>query len=177
LLLFVFVGFPNFVQWECLFLYAKVTFVSEKTNICTKKVAFMDLSLADRAKIVAQYLSNKEGITQAQLGEKMGYSNRSAFSAVLNGLKTMPANFCERLASLDPVINPDFLSGKSDEMLRPESGQPAAPGLSTKQPGASGIYLPLELVKMFTDMSETIKSQQETISHLVGKRASGEKAI
>ena len=41
------------------------------------RVAFMELSLADRAKIVAQYLSNKEGITQAQLGEKMGYSNRS----------------------------------------------------------------------------------------------------
>ena len=141
----------------------------------------MELSLADRAKIVAQYLSNKEGITQAQLGEKMGYSNRSAFSAVLNGLKTMPANFCERLASLDPVIdpeiNPDFLTGKSDEMLRPESGQPAAPGLSTKQPGASGIYLPLELVKMFTDMSETIKSQQETIRLLVGKGDADVKAM
>lgn len=137
----------------------------------------MDLSLADRAKIVAQYLSNKKGITQAQLGEKMGYSNRSAFSAVLNGLKTMPANFCERLTSLDPVINPDFLSGKSDEMLRPESGQPPVPELSFKQPAASGVYLPLELVKLFTNLSDTIRSQQETIRLLVGKGDSDAKAM
>lgn len=134
----------------------------------------MDLSLADRAKIVAQYLSNKEGITQAQLGEKMGYSNRSAFSAVLNGLKTMPANFCERLASLDPVINPDFLSGKSDEMLLTDCCQRVAPGLAPRQPVASGVYIPIELVKMFTNMSDTIKSQQDMICDLVGKKASGQ---
>lgn len=137
----------------------------------------MDLSPADRAKIVVQYLSNKEGITQAQLGEKMGYSNRSAFSAVLNGLKAMPANFRERLASLDPVINPDFLSGKSDEMLRQGAEQPVVPELFQSRQGASGVYLPLELVKLFTNLSDTIRSQQETIRLLVGKGDADVKAM
>lgn len=138
----------------------------------------MDLSPAERARIVVRYLAKKSGITQAQVGQKMGYTNKSAFSAVINAQKTLPVKFGERLAALDPEINPDFLSGKSDEMLRPEYAQPTIPEIFEKQhERPSGVYLPLELVKMFTALSETLRSQQETIRMLVGKGESGAKVM
>lgn len=138
----------------------------------------MELTLPERAKLVVRYLSQKLGVTQAEIGEKMGYSNRSAFSAVLNGLKVLPVKFGEKLASLDDEINPDFLAGSSDEMLRPELAQPPVPEIFTKQQERpSGVYLPLELVKMFTDLSETIRSQQETIKALVVKKDLDSKAM
>ncbi len=142
----------------------------------------MELSSAERAKIVVRYLAKKSGITQAEVGQKMGYTNKSAFSGVLNGQRILPRKFCERLASLDPEINPAFLSGDSDDMLLPGKDQPAIPEMYNPMPRheqdrPSGIYLPLELVKMFTDMSETIKSQQETIRLLVGKGDADVKAM
>lgn len=138
----------------------------------------MDLSLAERARIVVRYLAKKEGITQAEVGQKIGYTNKSAFSSVINGQKTLPVKFGEKLAALDKEINPDFLAGTSDEMLRPEFAQPTVPEMILKkQERPSGIYLPLELVKMFTDLSDTIRSQQETIRTLVGKGESGAKVM
>lgn len=137
----------------------------------------MELSSAERAKIVVRYLAKKSGITQAEVGQKMGYTNKSAFSGVLNGQRILPRKFCERLASLDPEINPAFLSGESDEMLLPGHKQPTVPELFAKQPSASGVYLPLELVKLFTNLSDTIRSQQETIRLLVGKGDADVKAM
>jgi len=130
----------------------------------------MDLTLAERAQIVVRYIAKKNGITQAEVGAKLGYTNKSALSAVLNGQKTLPVKFGEKLAALDQEINPAFLSGDSDEMLRPEYAQPTVPEIiAKKQERQSGVYLPLELVQMFTDLSSTIRSQQETIRLLVGK--------
>ena len=138
----------------------------------------MDLTLAERAQIVIRYIAKKAGTTQAEIGKKIGYSNKSALSAVLNGQKTLPAKFGEKLAALDPEINPAFLSGESDEMLRPEYAQPPVPEMfARKQERPAGVYLPLELVKMFTDLSATVRSQQETIRLLVGKGAPDAKAI
>ncbi len=138
----------------------------------------MDFSPAERARIVVRYLAKKQGITQAEIGKRMGYGNKSAFSAVLNGQKALPVKFGERLAALDKEVNPDFLAGSSDEMLRPELAQPPVPEIFTKQQERpSGVYLPLELVKMFTDLSETIRSQQETIKALVVKKDLDSKAM
>ena len=138
----------------------------------------MEFSPAERARIVVRYLAKKQGITQAEIGVRLGYSNTSAFSAVLNGQKTLPVKFGEKLAALDNEINPDFLAGTSDEMIRPEFANPPVPEIFTKQQERpSGVYLPLELVKMFTDMSETIRSQQETIKGLVGKKRLDSEAI
>lgn len=129
----------------------------------------MTLTTTERAQVVARYLAKSGGITQAQVGARMGYSNKSAFSAVLNGLKPMPAKFCEKLAALDPAINPDFLSGASDEMLRPVPGSPAP------APASAGVFIPSELVQMFSDLAATIRSQQETIRTLTERRPSVEK--
>ena len=137
----------------------------------------MGLSQSERAKIVVRYLAQKAGIKQFDIGRKMGYTNKSAFSSVIGGEKVLPRKFCERLAALDPEINPDFIIGKSDEMLRQGAEQPFVPELSFKQPASSGVYLPLELVKLFTNLSDTIRSQQETIRILAVKGDADEKAM
>ena len=147
----------------------------------------MTLTLADRAKIVVRYLAKKQGVTQSKIGQMIGYNNKTAFSGVLNGLKTMPKKFGEKLAALDPEINPAFLDGSSEEMLLDTSEQPAMPekfinqasmarpSVQTVKPGS--IVIPPELAQMFTQLStmifsqqETIHSQQETIRLLVGDK-------
>lgn len=140
----------------------------------------MELTQSERAKIVVRYLAKKSGITMFEVGQKLGYTNKSAFSSIIGGEKTLPKKFTDKLAALDPEINPDFLTGKSDEMLRPGYSQPDVPELlATGQPASkpSGVYLPLELVRLFTNLSDTIRSQQETIRLLAGKGAADEKAI
>ena len=131
----------------------------------------MQLTPAERAQAVVRYLAKKLGVTQAQIGERIGYTNRSALSAVLTGAKVLPQNFGGKLASLDPEINPAFLSGESDEMLRPGSDQPFVPESPRPVPdsGAAGVFLPPEAVQMFRDLSATVRSQQETIRLLLSQ--------
>ena len=132
----------------------------------------MQLSPAERAQAVVKYLAKKFGVTQAQIGERIGYTNKSALSTVLNGGKALPKKFGEKLSALDPEINPDFLTGESEEMLRPGGDQPFIPG-SPRQPSAdvpAGIYLPAECVRMFSDLSAAVRSQQETIRMLLSQK-------
>lgn len=133
----------------------------------------MELTQSERAKIVVRYLAKKSGITMFEIGQKLGYTNKSAFSTIIGGQKTLPRKFCDKLAALDPEINPAFLEGKSDEMLRPGYTQPDVPELLAAGPVVkpSGVYLPLELVQMFTELSATVRSQQETIRLLIGEKA------
>ena len=139
----------------------------------------MELTQSERAKIVVRYLAKKSGITMFEVGQKLGYTNKSAFSSIIGGEKTLPKKFTDKLAALDPEINPAFLVGKSDEMLRPGYAQTGLPEvLEAGQQGSkpSGVYLPLELVRLFTNLSDTIRSQQETIRLLAGKGDSDAKA-
>ena len=137
----------------------------------------MGFSQSERAKIVVRYLAKKQGITLFEVGQQMGYTNRSAFSSVLGGQKDVPRRFIDRLTKVFPEINPGFILGKSDEMLRPGYDQPAVPELIGAHGQASGVYLPLELVKLFTNLSDTIRSQQETIRLLAGKKDADTKAM
>ena len=139
----------------------------------------MSLTPSERARAVVRYLARKQGITQAQVGQKIGYTNKTSFSAVIGGHKALPETFGERLAALDPEINPAFLTGASDEMLRPGNPQPPVEEQFAAPPEKpAGVYLPLELVKMFTALSETVRSQQETIRYLVaGKGDTGASAM
>lgn len=100
----------------------------------------MELLPHERAQAVVRYLAKKNGITQAQVGLRLGYTNKSALSAVLNGSKPLPEKFCAKLAALDPSINPDFLAGTSDEMLRPGFDQPAVLPTGSQQVTPSGPH-------------------------------------
>ena len=131
----------------------------------------MDMTLAERAQAVVRFLAKKTGRKQFEIARDLGYTNKSAFSAVMNGKSPVPKQFPQKLASLDPCINIDFLTGASDEMLLPGYDSPTIPrtgGLQTPpQHQGTGVWLPAELVRMFTDMSATIRSQQETIRALL----------
>ena len=131
----------------------------------------MDMTLAERTQAVVRYLAKKTKKTQFEIGQELGYTNKSSFSAVLNGKSPIPKMLPKRLAALDPSVNLDFLLGISDEMLMPgysrhtetTGGNQAPP-----QHQGTGVWLPAELVRMFTDMSATIRSQQETIRAMLG---------
>lgn len=135
----------------------------------------MDMTLAERAQAVVRFLAKKTGKKQFEIAQELGYNNKSAFSAVLNGKSPVPKQFPQRLAALDPSLNPDFLTGASDEMLLPGFDSPTIPrtgGNQTPPPTEAGVWLPIELVRMFTDMSATIRSQQETIRQLLSSTES-----
>lgn len=126
----------------------------------------MDLTPHERAQAVVRYLAKKNGLTQAQIGLQIGYTNKSALSSVLNGLKPLPAKFGEKLTGLDPSINPAFLSGESNEMLLPGSDQPAVPPAFGKiaPGGPAGVFISSEqLLQMLTTLTDAVRSQQETI--------------
>ncbi len=134
----------------------------------------MDLTLADRCRMVVKWIAEQKKITMSQVGELIGYNNASSFSQVLNSKRDMPSTFPERIASLDPRINIDFLTGDSDDMLLTGDDLPA-PGGQVKRQGkppkdSSGAYLPPELMQMFSDLSAAVRGQQETIDYLIKNR-------
>lgn len=141
----------------------------------------MVLTLAERARAVVQYLAGQTGKKQHEIGQLVGFNNRSAFSQILNGHKSMPKTMPERLSSLDPRINILFLTGESDDMLISPSGEPETPRILTQSllggksstekvnSPENGVFVPAELVQMITDLSATIKDQQKMITLLVEK--------
>lgn len=134
----------------------------------------MDFSGAERIKAVVKWYSGQTGKTQREIGGSIGYPKDSIFSQFLNGHKEIPKALPEKIASLDPRINIDYLTGDSDDMLLPGNVQPVPGELvkrtekPTKQ--TSGVYLPTELVQMFSDLSAAVRSQQETIDYLIKNR-------
>ena len=124
----------------------------------------MELLPNERAQAVVRYLAKKNSTSQKQVGLRLGYTNKSALSAVLNGSKPLPEKFCAKLAALDPSINPDFLAGTSDEMLRPGFDQPAIQPTGARQVTPSGVLIPYDqLLQMLSSLSQDVSSQQETI--------------
>lgn len=129
----------------------------------------MVLSRSDRCRMVVKWLSEQRKIPMSKVGELIGYNNASSFSQVLNDKRDIPSTFPDRIASLDPRINIDFLTGESDEMLLPGNTQPETDELAKRQSKAreSGVYMPPELLQMFADLSSTVRDQQQLISTLI----------
>lgn len=142
----------------------------------------MELSHAERLKTVVRWLTVALGKTQEDIARACGYENGSYFSQLLNGKKQSASSLDDKLAAMHPDLNVEYLRGNSDDMFRTGSGQPSvatapvAQGRKEKQPTA-GVFVPAELVQMFADLAATVRSQQETISTLVGKRDAGVKAM
>ena len=127
----------------------------------------MELSQSERLRLVVRWLASEKGVNQADIGQMVGYSNRSAFSQVLNGKKGVPASLEQKIAALDPRINIDFLSGVSDEMLLGEGA--VDPPVREERPAYPrvGIYVPPEFVEMVTDLTAVVREQQTMIKNLV----------
>lgn len=143
----------------------------------------MDLSHAERLKTVVRWLTVALGKTQEDIARACGYENGSYFSQLLNGKKQIASSLDEKLAAMHPDLNVEYLRGNSEDMFLPGSGQPpvasAAIGQGRKErpTAAEGVFVPAELVQMFADLAATVRSQQETISTLVGKGDAGVKAM
>lgn len=141
----------------------------------------MVLSQNERIRAVVKWYSGVSHLTQKKIGEGLGYPNEFIFSQILNGHKGIPKALPGKIAALDERINPLFLIGESDEMLKQGNEQPNPDSLIKKalepkpRMDQPGVFLPSEMVQMFTDLSATVRSQQETISLLV-KAAVGEAA-
>lgn len=73
----------------------------------------------DRYKILIRYIIS-EGLASSQkdLGAKIGYTNESAFSQVINGKAIEPKNFIDKLKSILPDINDQWLLTGEGEMLK-----------------------------------------------------------
>lgn len=146
----------------------------------------MELSHPERLKAVVRWLSVALGKTQGEIARDCGYENGTYFSQLLNGRKPVAASLDEKLAAMHPDLNLEYLRGTSDSMFLPGTGHPATapeilvPAKEPRQPKApaeGGVWLPAELVQMFTDLSATVRSQQETIRLLVGKGDAGAQAM
>ena len=135
----------------------------------------MDMTKAERAQAVVRFLAKKTHCTQFEIGQQLGYTNKSAFSAVLNGKSPIPKTFPQRLASLDPEISLAFLLGESDDMILASSPDDSLQTPPQQTAPSTGVWLPIELVRMFTDMSATIRSQQETIRAMLDRDATDSK--
>ena len=107
---------------------------------------------SERARAVVRWLMGQTGKKQEEIGRELGFQKKASFSAVLTGKVKVPQRLPTDLAALDPRINVDYLTGKSDEMLLPSG---SAPGGDVVLSGAA--------MKLLTDMMATIRSQQETI--------------
>lgn len=138
----------------------------------------MTLTHADRVKAVVKWLKTILGKTQVEIAEMCGYPNGAYFSMLLNGRKPIAASLDEKLAALHPSLNIEFLRGTSDEMFVNGAGE-VAPPVEPSVPDPEedprearkpeGLFVPVELVQMFADLSATVRSQQELIQALVAK--------
>lgn len=72
-----------------------------------------------RIKIVVKWLigqgkaDNQEGV-----GKLLGYANKSSFSQLLNGKKSLPSNFIDRLSGLHEKLNAVWISTGQGDMLK-----------------------------------------------------------
>lgn len=143
----------------------------------------------DRYKILVRYLiSIGIASSQQELGTKIGYNNASAFSQVINGKTIEPKNFTEKLKSLVPNLNLDWLENGTGAMLTEddttiitqdnrESGQQFNGAITGSNPQFSGRDITnnppctfgAEMNKFLTAMTAQADLTKE--AHEIAKRA------
>ena len=57
---------------------------------------------------------------QEEIGKLLGYSNKSSFSQVINGIVKLPTDFVDRLCQLDQAINKDWIKTGNGDILKPK---------------------------------------------------------
>ncbi len=73
----------------------------------------------DRLKIFIRHLiAVKIAKNQKDLGAKLGYTNESYFSQIINGKTSEPTDFMQKLKSLEPLLNIQWLETGRGEMLK-----------------------------------------------------------
>lgn len=76
----------------------------------------MDL---ERVRLVVKWLiGSGYANNQKEVGELLGYTNESSFSQILNGKKTLPIKFIDKLLSIDGNLSKDWLLSGKGEMIK-----------------------------------------------------------
>jgi repressor LexA len=62
---------------------------------------------------------------QEEVGKLLGYSNKSSFSQVINGIVNLPADFVDRLCRLNSTLNKDWIKTGNGNVLEnnPDTNQ------------------------------------------------------
>lgn len=72
----------------------------------------------ERIKILINILIfNGHAESQKDFGIKMGYENESYFSQIINGKVNLPKNFIEKLKSIEPRVNEEWIDEGTGEMF------------------------------------------------------------
>lgn len=101
----------------------------------------------------------KAGIikNQKDLGEKMGYSNASSFSQVINEKVPEPKDFISKLKNILPELNDEWLTTGEGKMIKvPATMAVFNPSLDEKQEASAGINLSVVPAEIVEEIKEEI---------------------
>lgn len=121
----------------------------------------------DRYKILVRYLIN-QGLASSQkdLGLKLGYTNESAFSQVINCKAPEPKNFISKLKSIIPALNESWLEDGTGDMLLTSAANVEQHGdYNNNQQGDGNIYNSSEIIsKLLLEMAAQRESHEAAIA-------------
>jgi hypothetical protein len=112
----------------------------------------MELPKVNRLLAVTKWLQVQRGLSMAEVGQLLGYKNNTHFSQVVHRPQPIPEGVVEKIVSLDPRINRDYLEGRSENMLIQEN-----------EGGPGDVITPQGLAQIVSDLTGTIREQQATI--------------
>ena len=94
-----------------------------------------------------------KGLSKNKFETLCGLSRRY----VSNISKSIQPDMCERISLTFPELNIGWILTGEGEMLKPEPVQ---------ENPAAGVFVPQELVQMFTNMTEAARIQEENVARL-----------
>ncbi len=82
------------------------------------------MELTERIKIVVKTLIGLGvGKKQEDIGNLLGYTNKSSFSQVLNGKVSLPNNFIDKLCELDSRLNKNWITSEEGSVMHHKNKQ------------------------------------------------------
>jgi hypothetical protein len=126
----------------------------------------------NRFKILITYII-QSGLAENQkdLGNKLGYSNESSFSQIINNKVNTPKNFINRLKSIVPQLNEDWLLYGEGEMLKTGINQEVNGDHNTAVAGNNNTVnseeLISRLIKLLEKKDEQIAEKDIQMNRLI----------
>jgi hypothetical protein len=126
----------------------------------------------NRFKILITYII-QSGLAENQkdLGNKLGYSNESSFSQIINNKVNTPKNFINRLKSIVPQLNEDWLLYGEGEMLKTGINQEVSGDHNTAVAGNNNTVnseeLISRLIKLLEKKDEQIAEKDIQMNRLI----------
>lgn len=126
----------------------------------------------NRFKILITYII-QSGLAENQkdLGNKLGYSNESSFSQIINNKVNTPKNFINRIKSIVPQLNEDWLLYGEGDMLKTGINQEVNGDHNTAVAGNNNTVnseeLISRLIKLLEKKDEQIAEKDIQMNRLI----------